>query len=71
MSWGRWTWLACDDRCRRLGRSVIALCKRFGSWQSDAPASFQLPAGFQLFPQFLFHLRRSQFLQVPRAVPFT
>jgi len=57
------------DVVRWLDRSVIALCKRFGSWQSNDPSSFQLPDTFQLFPQFLFHLRRSQFLQVFNNTP--
>ena len=30
----------------------------------DKPSSFRINEAFSLFPQFMFHLRRSQFLQV-------
>jgi hypothetical protein len=30
----------------------------------DDPASFRLSSYFSIYPQFMFHLRRSQFLQV-------
>jgi len=30
----------------------------------DDPESFVLPNSFSIYPQFMFHLRRSQFLQV-------
>jgi protein transport protein SEC23 len=33
-------------------------------YRKDDPNSFRLPENFVLYPQFMFHLRRSQFLQV-------
>lgn len=57
------------DVVRWLDRSVIALCKCFGSFKSNDPASLELPPGFQLYPQFMYHLRRSQFLQVFNNTP--
>jgi len=52
------------DALRWVDRSLIRLCQKFGEYHKDDPASFRLPQQFQLFPQFMFHLRRSQFLQV-------
>merc|ERR1712178_66387 len=36
----------------------------FGVFQKEDPSSFRLPDNFTLYPQFMYHLRRSQFLQV-------
>ena len=52
------------DVLRWLDRMLIRLCQKFGDFRKDDPASFRLPANFELYPQFMFHLRRSQFLQV-------
>merc|ERR1712180_449906 len=43
---------------------LIRLCQKFGEFNKDSPESFRLPENFSLYPQFMFHLRRSQFLQV-------
>ncbi|XP_042516474.1 protein transport protein SEC23-like [Macadamia integrifolia] len=52
------------DATRWLDRSLIRLCSRFGDYRKDDPASFNLNPNFSLFPQFMFNLRRSQFVQV-------
>ncbi|XP_043709542.1 protein transport protein SEC23-like [Telopea speciosissima] len=52
------------DATRWLDRSLIRLCSRFGDYRKDDPASFTLNPNFSLFPQFMFNLRRSQFVQV-------
>ncbi|KAI3983856.1 hypothetical protein MKX01_011564 [Papaver californicum] len=52
------------DPIRWLDRSLIRLCSRFGDYQKDSPSSFSLSPRFSIFPQFIFHLRRSQFVQV-------
>ncbi|KMS99826.1 hypothetical protein BVRB_1g016780 [Beta vulgaris subsp. vulgaris] len=52
------------DPIRWLDRSLIRLCSRFGDYQKDNPSSFSLSPRFSIFPQFMFHLRRSQFVQV-------
>ncbi|RWR87276.1 zinc finger protein [Cinnamomum micranthum f. kanehirae] len=49
---------------RWLDRSLIRICSRFGDYQRDSPSSFSLSPRFSIFPQFMFHLRRSQFVQV-------
>ncbi|PSS10069.1 Protein transport protein [Actinidia chinensis var. chinensis] len=52
------------DPIRWLDKSLIHLCTRFGDYQKDSPSSFSLSPRFSIFPQFMFHLRRSQFVQV-------
>ena len=39
-------------------------CQKFGDYNKDDPSSFRFVDSFVLYPQFMFHLRRSQFLQV-------
>jgi protein transport protein SEC23 len=51
------------DVLRWLDRNLIRLCQKVGEYIKDDPNSFRLSESFSLFPQFVFHLRRSQFLQ--------
>ncbi|KAI8837481.1 hypothetical protein BJ741DRAFT_603604 [Chytriomyces cf. hyalinus JEL632] len=52
------------DVLRWLDRMLIRLCQKFADYRKDDPMSFQLAENFSIYPQFMFHLRRSQFLQV-------
>ncbi|KAK9273791.1 hypothetical protein L1049_018601 [Liquidambar formosana] len=52
------------DPIRWLDKSLIQICSRFGDYQKDSPSSFSLSPRLSIFPQFMFHLRRSQFVQV-------
>jgi protein transport protein SEC23 len=52
------------DVLRWLDRMLIRLCQKFADYRKDDPASFRLSENFSIYPQFMFHLRRSQFLQV-------
>eukprot|EP01134_Creolimax_fragrantissima_P006353 CFRG6353T1 len=52
------------DILRWLDRMLIRLCQKFGEYNKDQPMSFRLSEVFSLYPQFMFHLRRSQFLLV-------
>uniref|UniRef100_A0A8D8S8M2 Protein transport protein SEC23 n=1 Tax=Cacopsylla melanoneura TaxID=428564 RepID=A0A8D8S8M2_9HEMI len=52
------------DVMRWADRTLSRLCQKFGQYNKDDPNSFQLPENFQMYPQFMYHLRRSQFLQV-------
>ncbi|XP_058743454.1 protein transport protein SEC23 C-like [Vicia villosa] len=52
------------DPIRWLDKALINLCSRFGDFQKDTPSSFSLSPRLSIFPQFMFHLRRSQFVQV-------
>ncbi|KAD0585580.1 hypothetical protein E3N88_44022 [Mikania micrantha] len=51
------------DATRWLDRNLIRLCSKFGDYRKDDPSSFSLNPSFSLFPQFMFNLRRSQFVQ--------
>lgn len=57
------------DVLRWIDRSLIRLCTKFADYIPDDPNSFRLSPEFSLFPQFLFHLRRSQFLQLFNSSP--
>lgn len=52
------------DILRWTDRMLIRLCQKFADYRKDDPESFRLSQNFSLYPQFMFHLRRSQFLQV-------
>ncbi|KFK22996.1 hypothetical protein AALP_AAs50735U000600 [Arabis alpina] len=52
------------DATRWIDRNLIRLCSKFGDYRKDDPSSFTLNPYFSLFPQFMFNLRRSQFVQV-------
>ncbi len=52
------------DVHRWLDRMLIRLCQKFGDYTKDDANSFRLLPNLALYPQFMFHLRRSQFLQV-------
>lgn len=57
------------DVIRWLDRMLIKLVNRFAEFKKDDVSSFKLSREFSLFPQFLFYLRRSQFLHTFNASP--
>lgn len=52
------------DVLRWIDRTLIKLCQKFTDYRKDDESSFKLHRDFELYPQFIYHLRRSQFLQV-------
>jgi len=52
-----------QDILRWLDRMLIRLAQKVGEYTKDDPNSLRLAENFSLYPQFMFHLRRSQFLQ--------
>ncbi|XP_059135318.1 protein transport protein Sec23A-like isoform X3 [Peromyscus eremicus] len=52
------------DVLRWLDRQLIRLCQKFGEYHKDDSSSFRFSETFSLYPQFMFHLRRSPFLQI-------
>ena len=52
------------DSTRWLDRSLIRLSSRYGEYRKDDPQSFSLRSEMEFYPQFMFNLRRSQFVQV-------
>jgi len=57
------------DVLRWVDRSLIRLCAKFAEYEPDNVQSFRLSPEFSLYPQFMFHLRRSQFLQLFNSSP--
>ena len=52
------------DATRWLDRTLIRLSARFGEYRKDDPNSFAMAQEMSYYPQFMFNLRRSQFVQV-------
>ena len=52
------------DATRFLDRALIRLCQRFAEYRRDDPMSFALSPSLSFYPQFMFNLRRSPFVQV-------
>lgn len=57
------------DVLRWVDRMLIRLIAKFSDHRKDDPTSFRLAQEFANFPQFMYHLRRSNFLQVFNASP--
>jgi len=57
------------DVMRWLDRTLIKLCSKFATYKKDDPHSFRLPSEFSLYPQYMFNLRRSKFLQAFNSSP--
>ncbi|CEL94076.1 unnamed protein product [Vitrella brassicaformis CCMP3155] len=57
------------DVLRWLDRMLIRLVSRFADYRKDDTNSFQLSPEFSIYPQFMYHLRRSHFLQTFNASP--
>lgn len=55
------------NHSRWLDRKLIRLVSRFADYQKDDLASFHLGQEFSIYPQFMYHLRRSHFLQTFNA----
>lgn len=56
---------AAVDIIRWIDVLLIKLCVRFGEYVKDDPNTFKLSSQLgSFFPQFMYHLRRGQFLQV-------
>eukprot|EP00850_Spirogloea_muscicola_P021637 SM000256S08691 [mRNA] locus=s256:34458:38927:- [translate_table: standard] len=58
-----------SDVVRWLDRLLIRLAAKFGEYDFGKPQSFRLSSHFSLYPQFMFHLRRSQFLKTANNTP--
>eukprot|EP00802_Teleaulax_amphioxeia_P005219 Tamp_05223.p1 GENE.Tamp_05223~~Tamp_05223.p1 ORF type:complete len:560 (+),score=150.25 Tamp_05223:448-2127(+) len=57
------------DVLRWLDRKLIQLCQKFAEYRKDDPSSFRLSSNLSIYPQFMFNLRRSQFLHVFGSSP--
>merc|ERR1712113_1000572 len=57
------------DVLRWVDRMLIRLVAKFADYRNDEPATFHLAQELSIFPQFMYHLRRSNFLQTFNASP--
>ncbi|XWS53877.1 hypothetical protein CRYUN_Cryun10bG0038100 [Craigia yunnanensis] len=57
------------DVIRWLDDTLICFASKFGDYVQEDPSSFHLSSNFSLYPQFMFYLRRSQFLDVFNSTP--
>ena len=49
---------------KQVDRLLVDYCKRFAVYTAGYLDSFRLAAAYAMLPQFLYHLRRSQFINV-------
>lgn len=54
---------------RWLDRMLIRLAGKFSDFAKNEPHTFKLNPEFSFYPQFMYHLRRSHFLQTFNASP--
>lgn len=52
-----------------LDRTLIRLVSKFADYKKEDTGSFRLSKEFSLYPQFMYHLRRSHFIQTFGASP--
>ena len=57
------------DVIRWLDNELIRFASKFGDYIQEDPSSFRLSSNFSLYPQFMYHLRRSQFIDVFNSSP--
>ncbi|RYR11711.1 hypothetical protein Ahy_B04g069232 isoform C [Arachis hypogaea] len=57
------------DVIRWLDDTLIRFASKFGDYVPEDPSTFRLSSNFSLYPQFMFHLRRSQFIDVCNTTP--
>ncbi|KAH0793561.1 Sec23/Sec24 trunk domain containing protein [Histomonas meleagridis] len=50
------------DVVHSLDRTLIRFCRKFGTYNKGDPTSFSLGSSFSVFPQFMYHFRRSPFM---------
>ncbi|KAI5959749.1 uncharacterized protein KGF55_004981 [Candida pseudojiufengensis] len=54
---------------KQLDQTLIEFCTRFAVYNIGVMESFRLSISYSLFPQFLYHLRRSPFINVFNSSP--
>ncbi|KAG9452545.1 hypothetical protein H6P81_005449 [Aristolochia fimbriata] len=57
------------DVIRWLDDNLIQFAAKFGDYVSEDPSSFRLASNFSLYPQFMYYLRRSQFVDLFNSSP--
>ena len=57
------------DVIRWLDDGLVRFASKFGDYVQEDPSSFRLLSNFSLYPQFMYYLRRSQFIDVFNSTP--
>lgn len=57
------------DVIHYIDRTLIRFCRKFGTYNKGDPQSFSLGSSFVVFPQFMYHLRRSPFMSTFNSSP--
>ncbi|KDP40275.1 hypothetical protein JCGZ_02273 [Jatropha curcas] len=57
------------DVIRWLDDNLIRFASKFGDYIQEDPSTFRLSTNFSLYPQFMYYLRRSQFIDVFNSSP--
>ncbi|KAL5852874.1 hypothetical protein ACOSQ3_007992 [Xanthoceras sorbifolium] len=57
------------DVVRWLDDTLIRFASKFGDYVQEDPSTFRLSSNFSLYPQFMYYLRRSQFIDVFNCSP--
>lgn len=57
------------DIIRWLDDTLICFASKFGDYVQECASSFRLSSNFSLYPQFMYYLRRSQFIDVFNSSP--
>lgn len=57
------------DVIRWLDDTLIRFASKFGEYIQEDPSTFRLSSNFSLYPQFMYYLRRSQFIDVFNCCP--
>jgi protein transport protein SEC23 len=57
------------DVIRWLDKMLIRFTAKFGDYAPEDPSTFRLSSNFSLYPQFMYYLRRSQFIDVFNSSP--
>nr|BAJ95802.1 predicted protein [Hordeum vulgare subsp. vulgare] len=57
------------DVIRWLDKMLIRFTAKFGNYVPEDPSTFRLSTNFSLYPQFMYYLRRSQFIDVGNSSP--
>ncbi|CAL5413432.1 unnamed protein product [Camellia sinensis] len=57
------------DVIRWLDKMLISFASKFGDYVPEDPSTFRLSSNFSLYPQFMYYLRRSQFIDVFNSSP--
>ncbi|KAM0929652.1 hypothetical protein ACQ4PT_001666 [Festuca glaucescens] len=57
------------DVIRWLDKMLIRFTAKFGNYVPEDPSTFRLSTNLSLYPQFMYYLRRSQFIDVVNSSP--